>query len=303
MIRNIVVPLDGSELAQAALPTAVALARASNASLHLIRVHLPALYAELPNVGQLDTFLREQEQRFLDETVSQLRRESAVQVDASLEDAPVASAITHRAAEIKSDLIVMTTHGYTGMSRVWLGSVADGVVRRSETPVLLLRPEGGSSATTEPPPLFKNILIPLDGSEQAESILPHAISLGALGGASYTLVRVVKPFRIPIHPYSFYAIPVEDDRAAQEEAVKHATGYLDGIASQVRTLAPGAQVRTEVLLHDHPAAAIVDKIQGGSADLVALTTTGHGLARLALGSVADKLLRAVHLPVLLYRPA
>ena len=96
-----------------------------------------------------------------------------------------------RAREIDADLIVMTSHGRTGLSRMWLGSVADGLIRHSRVPVLLLRPIDAAAPRPFAHGLYKHILVPFDGSAASEEVLPAALALAKCGSARISLLRVV----------------------------------------------------------------------------------------------------------------
>ncbi len=275
--------------------------------MHLVHVHLALIDPELPAFVDADRSAREQEARYLSTVAARLSARS-VQVDTSVEDDPVGGAIADAAIRVGADLITMATHGRTGLSRAWMGSAADSVVQRARVPVLLVRPRDHDQAAPESDErnhqerLFRRILIPLDGSERAEAILPHAVALGAPGQASYVLARVCRLVSVPAHPYTYAAEGSVLDAEMQRVEVAQAQQYLDGIADRVRNMAPGSSVVTEAWVHDRPALAILDRARFTESDLVALTTTGHGLTRLVLGSVADKVLRASDLPVLLFRP-
>jgi nucleotide-binding universal stress UspA family protein len=162
--------------------------------------------------------------------------------------------------------------------------------------VLLVRPrEDESSPTAEE--AFRHILIPLDGSTLAEQIVPFATALGTPMKARYTLLQVVEPVTLGYAPYA--AAAGLDQRVLDEmRAAAHA--YLEGIAQRLRS--QGAHVNTRVVLGP-PAAAILEYAGSHGVDLVALETHGRGgLARLLLGSVADKIVRGAGIPVLLHRP-
>src|SRR6202041_168770 len=104
----------------------------------------------------------------------------------------VRDVICAQAEAVGADLVVMTTHGRGPLGRFWLGSVADELVRESPVPVLLIRPTEDIVDLTQEPSL-KHIMIPLDGTELSEQMLPNAISLGRFLDADFTLVRVVRP--------------------------------------------------------------------------------------------------------------
>jgi nucleotide-binding universal stress UspA family protein len=104
-------------------------------------------------------------------------------IEITLLDGPVAEAIAAYAETHRVDLVVMTTHGRGLLSRAWLGSVADRLVRQLPMPMLLVRPHETDPADITNPPSINHVLIPLDGSELSECIVPHALALGRLMGA------------------------------------------------------------------------------------------------------------------------
>jgi nucleotide-binding universal stress UspA family protein len=147
--------------------------------------------------------------------------------------------------------------------------------------------------------VFRHILIPLDGSGLAEQILEPALALGDLTQTAYTLLGVVEPLVVPGYAPLAQAAPldVQVTQMVQAEAQR----YLDDLAQRLR--AGGRQVHTRTLFAGQPAVAILDAARANGADLIALATHGRsGLARLLIGSVADKVRRGADMPVLLYRP-
>lgn len=301
MYRSILVPLDGSRFAEFALPFAASIAKLTGAALHLVRVHLPIRDTAIPGIAELDAELRAGERADLERVARQLQQERGLGSMVSLEDDPAGHAICERARAVGAELIVMTTHGRTGFSRFWIGSVADAVVRDAGVPVLLLRPRP-SALPVEGDHLFSDILLPLDGSEAAESIIPHALALGSLGGARYTLLRVVQPYVAPVVAFPDVPTPMLDEQVL-EGSMECARKYLATTADRMRASDGSVDVRTEVVVHELPAMAVLDHLQHGMFDLVALTTHGRGLRRFVLGSVADKLLRGAVVPLLSYRPS
>jgi nucleotide-binding universal stress UspA family protein len=201
------------------------------------------------------------------------------------------------AAEEGIDLIVMATHGWGGLQRSWLGSVTVGLIREARVPVVAFRPEEEAEARVDGQAI-DHLLIPLDGSALAEAILPQALALGG-PEARYTLVRVV-PVGEPVTLVS-RAIEVEYRQELLDGLLTGAAQYLDEIATRLR--ADGYEVGTEVLTDPQPAKAILDYAAEVGAELITLATRGRsGLARFALGSVADKVLRGADTPVMVLRP-
>ena len=135
----------------------------------------------------------EGQREYLDTTVKRLAVLHSVPVTSALLESPaIAETLNAHAATTGADLIVMTTHGRGPLSRFWLGSVADELVRRATIPILLVRPqEKAPDLSSEP--ILRHILIPLDGSALAEQALEPALALGKLMEADYTLVRIYFP--------------------------------------------------------------------------------------------------------------
>lgn len=305
MYRSILVPLDGSPLAEQALPVAVAIATASGGTLTIVRAWDPSNYrfsSELtPPFLDRDAHDRTVATEYVNAVAARLGTTAGLRVSGTVVAGRAADAIHESATNVGADLVVMTTHGLTGWSRAWLGSVADAVVRTIAAPVLLCRPTENPSPT--PPRLFSRVVIALDGSAAAEEIVTHAAEIGKIGEASYTLVRVVRPVVMPVHPYAYAAPAWQTDHPATEEAVTHARNYLDATAVQLKARRPGAAVEVDVRLDDRPGVAIVEAVRDHKADLVALTTHARRGVRLVLGSVADKVLRGTESAILVLRPA
>jgi nucleotide-binding universal stress UspA family protein len=307
MYRSILVPLDGSQLSERSLPLAQALARRAGAALHLAHVHIPSsapLYtADLPLADtQLDERTRESELSYLKASAQRLRTESDFPVDIALLDGAitdsVAELIAAHVCKQSIDLVVMTTHGRGGFARFWLGSVADELVRQLPVPVLLLRPDAHapSTAVARTP---RRMLIPLDGSANAEVIVPHVLALGQAAQAEYTLLRVVESVAIA-HPFPVAPAVRELDDQLIDQLRIDAQIYLEQVAE--RLAAQGLATRIEVVVAPQPASAILEQAQQDRSDLIAMATHGRrGLARVLLGSVADNVLRGATIPVLLYR--
>ena len=310
-VTTILVPLDGSRAGECALPVAAAVARAHGARVRPVHVIVPAADDPSGSVGgdQAQTAiadLRADAQRYLgdvrDRFSEQLPSPIEDDVVASLgirspfgEAAAVAGALGRLADRRRANLLVMATHGRGGVSRAWLGSVADTLIRQSRVPLLLLRPPSGEHAPTG---VFRRILVPLDGSPEAEEVLPLALALAAPDGAQLVLLRVAAPRRrlAPSPPLG------SPNAALLAREVDGARAYLSRVARGLGR--PGLAADIEVKVDDHVSASVLRAADELRADLVAMTTHGRGGARrLALGSVADKIVRAASCPVLLHRPA
>lgn len=302
MLKRILVPLDGSPLAEEAIGMAAAIARASNAHLDLLMVHEPIL------TGRRDDFTWSEkqivaEQKYLLQIAGELATGAGVHAQETLLRGQPAELIVTRATDCDADLIVMTSHGRTGWSRVWLGSVADAVVRQSHVPVLILRPaeqRHDPRALRKP---VKKILIPLDGSSTAAEVLGVVTDLARTWNARVDVLRVVAPVPLitPDIGMPFVYLANVTDSEATEALVREAAAELARDAESLRRggISVGAQ---RVVVSPFTAQAIADNAQALEADLIAMSTHGRGASRLFIGSVADKVRRALEIPVLLHRP-
>jgi nucleotide-binding universal stress UspA family protein len=302
MPRSILVPLDGSPEAERAVGLAARLARAGGATLNLVHVHTPATLDPISIAGMpvIDAELRslaaDHERTYLSRVAADVAGPDLTPVIARLEGPVVPTLVAHARA-VQADLIVLTTHGRGGFAQLWLGSVADALVRNSVAPLLLLRPKTPIAAFESEP--FRRIMVLLDGSALAESVLPHAQKLAIREGAELILLRAVDTLLAP------NAMPYADiyrlDQATILRARTAAHTYLSAHAEQLR--ASGLTVHTQVCQGDEPWQAILTAAEANAVDLIAMATRGQGgIARMLLGSTADKILRSCTLPVLLIHP-
>jgi nucleotide-binding universal stress UspA family protein len=261
---------------------------------------LPVIDDQLHSLGQ------EHERVYLERTRERLAIGTEIPIttalldtsDSSAHDGSVAQVLAAQIVATATDLVVMTTHGRGGLARFWLGSVADSLLRWSTAPILLLRPDDGTP-DLERPRVIQRILIPLDGSARSEAIVEHPVALGQLMQAEYTLLRVVTPFVLGATAPFTTPTDFDPDRIRRLQA--EAQHDLDTAAQRLQ--AAGATVHTRVLVSEQIAAAILEDASQHSIDLIAMSTHGRsGLARLLIGSVADKVLRGAERAVLVYRP-
>jgi nucleotide-binding universal stress UspA family protein len=311
MYHSILVPLDGSTFAEGALPLAVSIARHAAASLELLYVHPPweAAHPEVTleyqgSLTNVNAEIKTRQRAYLDGVVTKLRRIYPGRIESAVRDGAIAATIQQHATERNIDLVVMTTHGRGALARIWLGSVADELVRHLSGPILLVRP-GDSAGALDQGASLKHLLVPLDGSEMAERIIEPAVVLGTLMDAEYTLLRVVKPVMVAAGQagggFPSTGALVEAAGKVEAQLVKEAQEYLDRVATRLR--AQGLRVQTWVTVNEQPASSILGAAGSRAIDLVAMETHGRrGLARLFLGSVADKVLRGSTLPLLVHRP-
>jgi len=296
MYSQILVPLDGSRFAESALPVVLGLSRRTGARIHLVTVQEPIpsfSYDEWENASS------EWSNRYLQSVVERLGDLAGGEVTTHLRSGHVVEALEDEANARKADLVVMATHGRGLLSRAWLGSVAASFIHHTERPVLLVRPDVDPPAEPQPERTFSRILIPLDGSALSESVLGHAVELGTLFGATYHLLRVV-PYPMDLSS-SYLPHTVQMNQQFINEARDSAESYLEEHAARLR--GSGHTVTVAAVVVPQPGHGIVAEVEAEGCDFIAMATHGRtGLTRALLGSTADKVLRAAHVPLLIYRP-
>src|SRR5262249_7095712 len=142
-----------------------------------------------------DNEVRGRERAYLDAVARRVAKVVPVAVTCALVEGCVADALAEEVKRANADLIVMTTHGRGGLSRLWLGSIADEMVRRSPVPLLLVGP-GLRAPVLERERSLRRVLVPLDGSALGEQALEHAVALGGTTDAAYTLLHIVPPVSV-----------------------------------------------------------------------------------------------------------
>lgn len=301
-MRSMLVPLDGSRFAETAIPVAARLARAAGASLGLVMVHEPAMAlvpaADVPvPVAPDDAEIRAQAVAYVADQAARLGRIGPGPVSHQVIDGLAGHALAEHLEKTRPDLVVMSTHGRGPLSRFWLGSVADHLVRHVSVPLLLLRPREGSGAPEEVP--LGSALVPLDLSGESEAVFPALAEFARLAGTRVTLLHVIEPIlgisgSVPPYPV---AVPHDLIETTRERARQR----LEEAAARLR--ARRVEVTTAVVVGLGVAGTILEQLEQHGIDLVAMTTHGAGgMKRLLLGSVADKVIRASNHPVLVLRP-
>lgn len=273
------------------------IAAEAEARINLVHVHDP--HGEPERLADAQAARSQGEQRaraYLESIGKQISPVSPVPVDVTLLQGRVADCVLDHAKAADVDLIALTSHGRGPLSRYWLGSTTDELIRRSAVPLLVVRPTEGDPDFAHEPPL-KKVLIPLDGSAFAEQILEPVASLGTVMNAEYELIRVVRPDYDP-GPDPFFSTPQHvPDEEAEALALEYLGNVRDRLAKRVSTT-----IKVDAFSNANTAQAIAD-IGNRRFDLIALATHGKsGLSRLMLGSIADKVIRGARVPILVYRP-
>jgi len=296
VFEHILVPLGGSRFAEHALPHAMALASRLGAVLELAMVAEPGDDSREEGRVRAEEYLAEVEERLRNAGFTGLVERTVIPAG------NIASSIAGHVASGPADLVAMTTHGRGPVQRAWLGSVADGVIRQSPSPVLLIRPEPGDESGTEPMNLtvpvedIQRALVPLDGSQAAERALQGVRPLlGA--GARVILFQSVGVITPGAYPYLPHSVREEQHQVEIREAART---YLEEAGATLRE--EGLSVEVIVKTSNQPALAILETVQQEGVQLIAMSTEGRGgVSRLLLGSVADKVVRGSSVPVLVHR--
>jgi nucleotide-binding universal stress UspA family protein len=268
---RVIIPLDGSVTAEAALDYLAALAPLGELEACIVAV--ADISSESVVHGPPGAL--EREQRLLQAYVDEKVKETAGPV-ASIEGKVLSgvpgNSIIEEATARDADLIIISSHSRSGLERWRLGSVADKVVRGAPCDTLVI----GAHARRVSPQ-FRSILLPVDGSDMAEQAIPAARRLATALSADLHVVRAISP---PVNPDMTYINTTPD---LLEMVTEAAETYVQGVAGRV-----GAKA-SEVSLGS-PATVLLDYIEKESIDLVVMTTHGRsGFVRAALGSVSDRL--------------
>lgn len=317
-LARILVPVDGSQASEQAVPSALSVARRTGAEVKLVYVEDELSPGSEPESYPQDV-LRDYETR-------------GVSVEARVLTGSPADAVLAASSEMGADLLVLTSRGRGGVKRALLGSTADRIIRRSEVPVLLVRGGGegagvvagsvgagavagsvgaggdlrsnvagdtgnGSTATTARDlGKYRKVLIPLDGSEAAEGIIPIALAVAGTDGVHYEVIRA-RP--APVDPALPASVPIIGRSSVQED-----DGYLGSVAARMAEFGALVSVVTDSGRGRSVPQAIVRRVAAADIDLVAMTTRGlGGIDRMLFGSVADHVLRYAPCSVLVLRPA
>jgi nucleotide-binding universal stress UspA family protein len=276
----ILVPLDGSRIAEFAVPLALAMARAYEAPLEFLHViDEAAVTADEDDVEKSRASFRDYVERLL----AGLESGPGTNFTTDVVAGRPADAILDRSAS--ATMVVMGSHGRGGFRATFIGSVTDKVVRGAEVPVLV------APGTAAFPGRLQTFLVALDGSEAAEAGLAQARDIAARFGAAIALVRAY-PLMQPVGAeYAFYPSSTADLVEAVEQ---EARDYLAGVAQ------PGER---QFVVAGNAASAIVEVADQIDAHLVVMTSRGKGLAaRLVLGSTTDRVLHSLQRPLLIIRP-
>ena len=295
MFRHMLVPLDGSRLAEAVLPVTAAFARALGAKVTLLHVVEPAAPAtvhgdvHLTQAAEAETYLR---------GVAGWMAAQGVHAEGLVDQGgDVAAVIASRAASLEADLIILCTHGRGEVRVLLFGRVAEQVLARGTIPVLLMAP---TAVRREETFTVRRLLVSLDGSGMAEAALPAAVVLARGFSAEILLIMVVPT-----------VATITDDRAAAARLMPTAgAALLDAEAAQAATYLEGVKTRlaregiavSAVVKRGEPVRVLLDRLARPDTDLIVMATHGRsGVSAVWAGSVASRIVAQAARPVLLIR--
>lgn len=297
MFKRILIPLDGSPLAEAVLPIAVYFAERFGATLVLFHAieqgASPTVHGQrhLQQVSEAEAYLNEVASRVGKLGVAVEKNVHPVQ------EAHVAHSIIEHVIELNTDLIVLCAHGSGGLRDVLVGTIAQQVVQRGSTPVLFIRPGEGSA---DRPYQCRRILVPLDSTPMHEPALPVAAEIARKCDASLHLLTVVPTSgTLSAERAATGMLLPTTMTAVLELAQRGAVEYLQGLST--RLLTEGVPTAASVA-RGEPPGAILSAIEREEADLVVLATHGRGnFDAFWSGSVTPHVLDKTSVPVLLVR--
>ena len=297
MFRKIIIPLDGTLLAEEVLPWVQQITKADETEIVLVYNLADSPVPEVTDptgetAEEIAHHLYGPIQVYLNQQRDQLEQ-VGYRVDVQSVKDGTASQIVRAAAGIDADLIAMATHGRSPIGRWVLGSVADAVLHRAQQPVYLVR------AGIAPPQhtLIQRILLPLDGSGLSEQSLPVARGIATAFDAHILLMQVIPATGTVAKPSPLMTHEARTtDSSTRLIAVE---SYLE--AQQVALQASGVNCDREVLVGE-PAAAIVAASKENQSDIIVMATHARtGLDRFLQGSVAGNVLHDSVCPLLLVK--
>ena len=290
MYRRMLVPLDGSELSEVVFPYARELAGGLGLDVILLHVHSPVERGTRHVYRAYIKYQTEVMKRRLAKVVKKIgvsAEGKTRSVQGVVVEGYPAEEILRYAEKKEIDFILMATHGYSGVKRWALGSVAEKVLHISKVPIWLVRASVPEQTTTDTWS-SRTILVPLDGSELAEGVLPHAEIIAKQRGAE--LIEIVL-LRVIESDYYFRNVPVTKEEVSQ---------YLDKIERRLKH--NGLKVRSQILEGD-PAEQIISYASKNPANLIVMSSHARsGIGRWFYGSITATVLHRASSPVFLVRP-
>lgn len=290
IIRNILVPIDFSKMSIQAIETAKGLANRFGAAIHLVHVHHWQYSADFVgpviSSGFLPQSFEEDRNEQLADELKTIARKAGLSPSDQTHLRTGASAfheICTLAQEIPADLIVIPTHGYTGLKHVFLGSTAERIVQHAPCPVFVVRQVGKRAAGAKC--FYKKILVPVDFSACSQKGLQYAIGVANELGAKIVLLNATYLGYI----YSAEGTALYDIPGLQKAARERAERQMQKL---VRAAKFGGVKFETVFTEASPVLDICDFSKDHGVDLIITSTHGlTGFQHVLIGSIAEKVVR------------
>ncbi|MGM0399605.1 MAG: universal stress protein [Halobacteriota archaeon] len=287
MYGSILLPVDGSDNAGDIVDHAGALAERTGAAIQVLFVADTTRDSVTVVDGEVVDGLVREGESVVGDVASRLE-ELDIEIDTDVVQGMPAPTIVEYARDFDYDLIVLQTHGRTGLSRHLLGSVTEKVVRLSEVPVLTARMRPDERLTFP----YENVLVPTDGSDGAMAAAEHGLALAETLGASVHVLSVVD---------DTWMGPEARSTLSEADLERPANEAIEDVVERAASYeVPAVQTHVEF---GSPASVIADYISSNDINAVVMGTSGRsGIERVLLGSVAEKTVRTAPVPVITVAP-
>ena len=293
MFDSILVPLDGSLLAECILPHAVALGQAFNAKITLLHILDKNQGSASPQLFDLLNWqINKTEAKLYLERIGDQLQKSGLQADAIIDEGLVAESITEFAQSQEMKMVILSSHGHSGLRKCGIGSVTHKIILSAPTSVLIVRAPLQLKELS-----YKRILVPLDGSWRAENVLPLVTLLAHFHKSQIQIVHVVKTPEMARHmPPAQEDIDLSNQIVARNREV--ARHYLEQV--QLSSSLAGIDVQTQLLVSGNATAALHEVVDREQIDLVALSAHGYsGNSQWPYGSIVNNFILYGRAPLLI----
>ena len=268
MFERILVPLDGSALAECVIPHAIAIAKASTSQIFLLRILDPATSSKEVSFDPLDWQIRKAEaESYLKDILSKFE-EFSLPAHVEVLEGKAAENIIDYANDNKVDLIVLSSHGESGISGWNVSSVVQKIILRARKSIMIIRAYQPPASTGELVQ-YERVLVPLDGSQRAEIVLPFATTLAKMSDGQILVVHVIEKPEMPRRTHQS-----KEDMELTEKVVERnrviASEYLGELEERV-----DARVDTRILISDDASITLQEYAEQNGVDLVLLSAHGY----------------------------
>jgi nucleotide-binding universal stress UspA family protein len=294
MFSQILLPMDRSSLAECVLPHTVAIARAFESQVTLVNVMDPPNQANWRRaVDPLNWQIRKAEATgYLDDLAAGLQH-AGLRTECQVLEGQAAERIVEFSRKHHVPLILLSSHGQSGLSGWNVSSVVHKVILRASTSIMIVRAYQ-PTATDEPNLHYRRLLVPVDGSQRAECVLPLASTLARVHESEILLVHIVKRPEMPRRtPPSHEDIELADQVVERNRS--EATQYLDQLQSRL-----AGKIKAQVIVSDHVAVTLHELVDQEKIDFVLLSAHGYSAqTRWPYGSIVNSFITYGTTPLLI----